>query len=140
MHILCSMKKNKLKISLIIPCALMAFNLMSMSSLEDVSKPYVGVYECKYIMFGDENLLDKFNYVKFELLLNGVYKIEFKDKHNVKGVYRGHYEYDTANNLITIDENVFGNRIKKSFIAEKGAIDVTVQYGDKLLAIKFEMH
>lgn len=133
------MKKSKLKISLVIPCALIAFNLMNMSSLEDVSKPYVGVYECKYIMFGGENLLDKFDYVKFELLRNGVYKIEFKDKNNVKGVYRGHYEYDNSNNFITIDENVFGHKIKKSFTAEKGCVEVNVQYGDKLLAVKFEM-
>lgn len=134
------MKKTiRLRSIAILPFLLALINVASLTGLKEVSKPYLGTYECEYLRIGEENILDKFDYVRFELNPKGIYKIEFKDKNGVKGVYRGHYSFDEKNDLIVIDENIFGKRVSKSFSARSGEITTNVLYGDTLLSIKFKI-
>lgn len=133
------MKHIKLRSLAAIPFLLCAIDLAAMTNLKDISKPYAGTYDCEYILFNGDNLLDKFDYVQMELLPSGLYKIEFRDANGIKGLYRGHYTYDTKEEKITIDENIFGKKVSKTFPVEKGEISVPVQYGDLLLYVKFKM-
>lgn len=132
-------KRNVVKVSLLAPLLLLAANFANMSSLFDIAKPYAGTYECKYVMLGDENILDDFEYIELELLPSNIYKIEFLNSNKIKGLYRGHYSYDEKDGTITIDENIFGQKVKKTFSAKDGVIDIDVQYGKTLLYVKFEM-
>lgn len=131
--------KTKLKISLIVPIFTLAINALAMTGLKDIARPYLGTYECKYARLGEEDLLDTLDYIRFELLPKDIFKIEFRDKNGVKGLYRGHYTFSEKNGEITINENIFGKKVKKTFSAENGAIQVNLKFGDVPLSIKFEM-
>lgn len=131
--------KTKLKISLIVPILTLAINALAMTGLKDIARPYLGTYECKYARLGEEDLLDTLDYIRFELLPKDIFKIEFRDKNGVKGLYRGHYTFSEKNGEITINENIFGKKVKKTFSAENGAIQVNLKFGDVPLSIKFEM-
>lgn len=117
----------------------MALNALALTGLKDVSRPYLGTYECKYVMLGDKNLLDDMDYINFALLPKNIFKIEFRDKKGVKGLYRGHYTFSEKDGEITINENIFGKRVSKTFSAENGVIQVNLIFGDSPLSIKFEM-
>lgn len=130
---------NKLRISLIVPILTLALNALAMTGLKDIARPYLGTYECKYARLGEDDLLKSLDYIRFELLPKDVFKIEFKDKNGVKGLYRGHYTFSEKNGEITINENIFGKKVKKTFSAENGAIQVNLKFGDAPLSIKFEM-
>lgn len=131
--------KSKLKVSIFVPLMALALNAMALTGLKDVARPYLGTYECKYVMLGDENLLDGMEYINFELLPKSIFKIEFKDKNGVKGLYRGHYTFDENEGTITINENIFGKKVNKTFCAEDGTIQVNLIFGSTPLSIKFEM-
>lgn len=131
--------KSKLKISVLIPILTLALNALALTGLKDLSRPYLGTYECKYARLGEADLLEELDYITFSLLPSNIFKIEFRDKNGVKGLYRGHYTFSEKDKTITINENIFGKRVTKTFSAEHGAIEVNLKFGDEALFIKFEM-
>lgn len=131
--------KAKLKVSILVPLMALTLNAMALTGLKDAARPYLGTYECKYVMLGEENLLEEMEYINFELLPKSIFKIEFKDKNGVKGLYRGHYSFNEKEGTITIDENIFGKKVSKTFSAENGTIQVNLIFGSTPLSIKFEM-
>ncbi len=130
---------KKLKISLIAPFLLLAFNLNSMSTLQDIVKPYVGVYECKIMSFGEEDILQKFNFVNLELKCDNKYLLKYEDAHSLKGEYSGDYSYDTRSNILTFSENAENRRYNKSVQVKNGEFDVKINCGGKLLFVKFQL-
>jgi len=133
------MNNFRLRSVFFLPGLAALINVSSMGTLKDLSRPYLGTYDCEYIRMGSEDLLKKFDYVTAELKPEGIFKIEFKDLRGVKGLYRGHYVFDESDGTIKIDESIFGKRVTKSFSAENGEIIANLLYGDKLLAIKFKI-
>lgn len=131
--------KTKLKISALIPILTLALNALALTGLKDVARPYLGVYECKYARLGETDLLEELDYITFSLLHRDVFKIEFRDKNGVRGLYRGHYTFSEKDKTITINENIFGKKVTKTFSAERGTIQVNLKFGDEALSIKFEM-
>jgi len=130
---------TKLKISVLVPLLTLALNVMAFTGLKDIARPYLGTYECKYARLGERDLLEELDYITFALTPKNIFKIEFRDKNGVKGLYRGHYSFSEKDKTITINENIFGKKVTKTFIAERGTIQVNLKFGDEPLAIKFEM-
>lgn len=119
-------------------CTLSACNAESLGTLSAVAHPYAGTYECKYVLFNEQNLLDDFDYIRLELKNDDRFSVYFRDKNGVKGRYFGNYSYDTENNTFTIREKMFGRSLEKTFSVTEGVIDIAVQYGEKMLLVKFE--
>lgn len=113
------------------------FNVSSLGGLKEISKPYLGTYECERIFFGDEEKTDKFDYVRIELMSEGEMKFLFKEKNGAERELEARYTYDTENDMLTVYADLAGAEKTKSFPVEKGTIDVSVRYGGKMLLMKF---
>lgn len=113
------------------------FNVSSLGGLKDITKPYLGAYECEQIYFGNEDQTDRFDYVRMELEPEGEAKLLYKEKNGRKGEIEAKYTYDTESDTLTIIADFMGAEKKKSFPVKKGTIDVSVRYGGKILMMKF---
>lgn len=141
MRILYGMKKQiKLKSAAFCSAALLSpflANVSSLGGIRDVARPYLGVYECEELYFGEENKKDRFDYVRIELLPEGEMKLFYKEKEGRKRTLEARYSYDTKTDTLTVYADVAGEEKKKQFSVEKGKIDVSVRYGGKMLMMKF---
>ena len=113
------------------------FNVSSLGGLKEIAKPYLGTYECQKIFFGDEEKTDRFDYVRMELMPEGEMKLLFKEKNGAKREMEARYTYGTEKDMLTVYADLAGAEKKKSFPVNKGAIDVSVRYGGKMLVMKF---
>lgn len=113
------------------------FNVSALGGLQDIAKPYLGTYECEKIFFGNEDATDRFDYIRIELMSEGEMKLLYKEKEGKRGEAKAEYSYDVEKNVLTITADVMGQEKKKSVPVEKGAFDLSVRYGGKMLLMKF---
>lgn len=133
-------KRTVLKSALLAGAAILSallFDVASLGGLKDVSRPYLGTYECERILFGNEDRTDKFDYVRIELMPGGKMKLFYKEKEGRKGEAEARYTYDTESDSLTICADIAGTEYKKSFPVKDGALELSVRYGDRMLAMKF---
>ena len=133
------MKNDKLKSSLLAGFAtlLLLFPNYKNGSLTEVSKPYLGEYECKEARLGEEELLGDFSYIRLELLPNGKYTLRYCEKEGKKQELKGKYRYDENRETLTL-YLMQGGVFKREFPLKKGKITATVPLGDKTLVLQFE--
>lgn len=134
------MKKYVLKSSL---CAGLAALLLTLApvkgSLKDITKPYLGAYECKSATLGDKEYLDDFSYIRLELKADESFSLYYAFKGGEKKEETGRYKYDGENKSVTLIGKGLGNReFKKSFPLDNGKIFITLSVGGKMLIMEFE--
>ena len=49
---------------------------MRSGTLTDITKPYLGVYECQSAQYNDKDLLENFSYIRKKILINREYEIQ----------------------------------------------------------------
>lgn len=114
-------------------------NVSEMSTLSDLSKPYVGLYECEQIQLGSKDMTERFEYIRLELTYGGDFELTYRSREGNEGGYGGTYSVDTAAHKITLTANAGFVRRSFTFPMENGKIyaDHTVQ--GKLLHAVFSM-
>ena len=110
-----------------------------MSSLRDISRPYVGEYKCKRLQFGGEDELERFEYIKLELKYGGTFRCSYLDTQGNEGEYSGKYKISEENAEITLSAVSGGEEKKFVFPYKKGSVLVTEQLNGKLLFAEFSM-
>ncbi len=133
------MKTTKLKSSLIagLSALLLLFPNFKKGSLTEISKPYLGVYECQQAKLGEEEYLDKFSYIQLELFPKGKYVLRYAEKDGEKQEVKGKYRYDEKKEILTLYLTQ-GGVFKRDFPLEKGKLTATVPLGNKTLFLQFE--
>lgn len=117
-------------------CALCA--LGKSSSLKDISKPYLGEYECKQATYGEKDYLEDFTYIRMELQSNDRFVLSYCDKlTNKKNQVEGEFTYDAQTNTVTLQ---LGDDacIKRQFPLKDGVLLVVTTLGNKILQLRFE--
>lgn len=134
------MKKYVLKSSLCAGIVSLLFALAPVNgSLKDITKPYLGEYECKSATLGKKELLDDFSYIRLELKADETFSLYYAFKGGEKKEATGRYQYDKEKKSITLVGEGLGNReFKKSFPLDKGKILITFTIGGKMLIMEFE--
>jgi len=132
------MKTIKLKSSLL--AGIVALFLLFSgkgSSLKDITKPYLGEYECTNATFNGEDYLDRFSYIRLLLEGDETYSLLFCEKGNERQQVKGNYTYDEKEKTITfsIEENSF---LKRKFKLENGILNIVLPIGNKILLMQFE--
>ena len=132
------MKKVKLKSSLCVglTALLFAFQGAGKTELTDITKPYLGVYDCTQAKLSNQDLLANFDDLKLELKDEGEYVLYVKEKGGKTKKVKGKYHYDSERETITLqvaDCRVF----QRSFPLKKGVLVISVPYGDKTLQLQF---
>ncbi len=132
------MKKAK---KFLLNCALffMPINVQAAlpNSLTEITRPYLGVYQCQQLLFDGKDILDSFDYIKIELKSDGEMVAFYKDKHGKCGDVVTKYEYDERTQLLTVTAEVGSKKIKRSFPLKNGELYVHIHYETKTLTMKF---
>ena len=116
---------------------LFPFSAVKNSALPDITKPYLGEYECKMAKLGEMDLTEEFDSVVLELCKDGAFSIRTKDKLGIMHTQSGKYEYDREKGIVTF---TFGKENERScrFPIEKGKIYITFPFGLKTVRLVFE--
>ena len=133
------MKKQVLKSSLLagITALLLTFSGLREGRLTDITKPYLGEYECKSATLGNEEYVDEFSYIILDLKADETFVLRYKTKNKMKGEEKGEYSYDKEKETITLtlDEK---SQFKREFSLKKGTICIEFPVGAKLFVMRFE--
>lgn len=123
--------------ALLLP-TLFSVNAEKMGGLKEITKPYLGGYECTDARLGSRDLAAEFDDLRLELEGNGTYRVTYVKKGEKKTVRKGRYEYDEKANAVVLKTKYKGKTRKKSFPIENGAIEIEVPMMRKILYLRFE--
>ena len=132
------MKKISLKSSLLagIFSLLLLLPSFLQGDLKDITKPYLGVYECIEATLNGEDFLDKYDYISIELKDNGKFLLYMREAGKKQRKMTGKYTYDREKQEFRV--NGSGNVFKRKFTLQEGVLNVYLQIGSKNLLLKFE--
>ena len=114
-------------------------DVSEMGSLPDLSKPYVGVYQCEKLTLGGEEMLEKFEKIQLELEYKGDFLLSFQTLEGLEGEYEGEYEVSIEDEEIKLSMTSAGAEKYFFFRMEKGEILFDYNLGGKLLHASFKM-
>lgn len=113
------------------------FSAVKKGDLKEITKPHLGVYECKQAQLGTKDLLEDFSSIHLELKDAHHFILYYEDKNGQKNKWEGKYDYNKKEQTITLQldgEYPF----KRSFPLQKGQITVSFPVGNKQLCLIFE--
>lgn len=133
------MKSIKIKSSVVAGLAglLLLFPNVKSGSLTEITKPYLGEYECKSATLGEKDCLDGFSYITLELKPKGIFLLSYKTKSGVKRTENGKYEYDEEKEELTLSLGETGE-IKRKYALKKGVLCMDFSVGKQRLVMTFE--
>ncbi len=105
-------------------------------TLLDVTKVYLGEYECTYAQLGDKEYLKGFDFVTLELKTDGTYLLSFKQKDEKKHTETGEYEYDEKRKTLRFSPRD-KSALKKEFPLVEGVLTISAQIGNQQLIVRF---
>jgi len=101
-------------------------------SVKSLTHPYIGEYECVEGKLGEADLLEKYDYIKFNILDDKTFEMIYKQK-------EGNYSVNEETREITGEIGIFGYKFRESIKIEKGKFTITKNIMGKPLIIKFKM-
>lgn len=116
---------------------LLCFSSLRAGKLTDITKPYLGEYECISARLGERDCLDGFQNVTMELNGDGTFTLHCKELCGNCRKIGGEYSYDEKKESITF--TIKGEReIKREFPLKNGILTVCFQMGEKTAVFQFE--
>ena len=115
---------------------MMAFGDLRANALKDITKPYLGVYQCVEANLGGRDCLDGLEELDLELKSDGTFSLYYKERNRGRKEETGKYVYDPNKKTLTLLGR--GDFLKREFPLEDGILTITMRVGDKLLCVKFE--
>lgn len=112
-------------------------DLNSMTTLSEISRPYVGEYECKTLRLGAEDMTVRFESVKLNLKYDGEFILSYKGKSANKGEWSGRYRVSPDGDEITLSVKESARTVERTFPIDKGTIIVDWNFAGKLLHAEF---
>lgn len=113
---------------------LAACDVNEMSSLEEISKPYTGEYQCEKLLYGAKDYTDLYE-IKLTLEADGSFRLSYRDGHGGEGGYQGQYVYEE--NIIVFTSKNGAKSVSRGFLYENGIISIELPIGGKLLHAEF---
>lgn len=131
------MKHKKIYLIFISLFALLLFSACDKTNLKDVTKPYVGGYECISAKLNDTDYLSHFKYIRLQLENDDEFTLYYLTKQGYKGDEEGEYRYNKDKNSITF-YHIGDYVVHREFPIENGILYITLPLGAKTLALQFE--
>lgn len=143
--ILLSMKRKFLTVIVILAlclCVLPACKIntesFAKSSVKAITRPYIAQYECVEARFGEDNLIEYYDYIKVILLNKNKLEILYKLKDGDKKSIVGTYNVDTETREIDAEVGILGYKFKKKVKVENGEFIISHIIMKKELYMKFQ--
>ncbi len=128
------MKKVKSSILAGLAALLLVLPVWKDTSLKDISKPHLGVYECTQATLGSKDVLGEFSDIRLELKDEESFVVLYKRKKGKTKEWKGKYRYDKERGVFIVEEK--GKR--KEFPFEEGKVTVIFPVGKKNMVLCFE--
>lgn len=123
-------------------CAMLTFlpscDAKNAGSLKSITLPYIAQYECVEASLGEEDLLNRFEYIKITLLDKEKLELAYKSKDGESKSVKSNYNFDVNTHKLTADIGILGYSFKQSTIIEKGKFTISKSIGGKQLIMKFK--
>ena len=105
--------------------------------LKSITHPYIAQYECIEAKLGEEDLLEKFDYIKITLLDKETMELNYKLKEGENKSIKSNYSFDLESRTLTAEIGLLGYTFKQSTVIEKGKFTISKSIGGKQLIMKF---
>ena len=105
-------------------------------TLKDITKPYLGEYECKSAQFGEKDCLEKFSYIRLELKEDGEFVLDYKEREGKKKQVEGKYSYDAEKGILKFTDQIGG--FKREFPLNDGNLTIALPIAGRNLVLLFE--
>lgn len=128
------MKKLRCALSAGVAALLLSLSNAGKGDLKEITKPYLGVYECTEARFGERDCLERFSYIKLELKADETFLLHFCEQGGKKQMQEGRYHYDHTRGVLRLE----GGGMKREFPLEKGILTVVIPFGERTIGLKFE--
>lgn len=135
------MKKRSLKIIILLPLLclfLCAFTIDDSTSLKTLTKPYITTYECTAARLGNENIMEKYDYIKITFLDDKQLEVSLKRKKGKKKSYTCSYTYDQKTKAFSAELGILGFRFKQETKIENGKFTVCMPILGRTLLMNFQ--
>lgn len=117
---------------------LSACDMKNAGPLKSITHPYIAQYECVEATLGDEDLLDKFDYIKITLVNKDTLELNYKLKDGDNKTIESNYDFDVNSHTLTAEVGILGYTVKQSTVIEKGKFTISKSIGGKQLIMKFK--
>lgn len=118
---------------------LCAFTVDANSSVKSLTKPYINTYECRSARLGNEDLLEKMEYLKITFLDEEQLEVSFKRKNGKKNAYQCNYEYDDETNEFSAEIGILGFKYRQSAKITDGKFTLYMSILGKPLVMNFSI-
>lgn len=116
---------------------LCAFTFDPNSSVKTLTKPYITTYECTYAKLGNEDLLEKYDYLKITFLDDKELEVSFKKKNGKRHAYTCDYAYNDDTKQFEAELGILGFRFKQATAIENGKFTISLPIFGKPLVMRF---
>lgn len=103
-------------------CTMAGCDVREMGSLQDLSKPYVGVYECDRLLLGGQDALRDFAYLRLELGYGGDFRFSYETLSGGKSEWEGTYTVDLSKEEIAMTAKSPAGTLSRTFRMENGSV------------------
>ena len=117
---------------------LSACDMKNAGPLKSITHPYIAQYECVEATLGDEDLLDKFDYIKITLVNKDTLELNYKLKDGDNKTIESNYNFDVNSRTLTAEVGILGYTVKQSTVIEKGKFTISKSISGKQLIMKFK--
>ena len=108
-------------------------------NLKEITKPYLGVYECTQAKFGSKDVKSEFKSLTVELTSGGEFCLRYALKNGLRDERCCKYSYDEKTGEIILSpdflpKEIFGK--KNKVVLKDGTITAFIRFGRKNLVMK----
>ena len=107
--------------------------------IKEITKPYIGTYECERLMFGGEDCTEKFVYFRVELTGDGQFIVRAKDKKGKKHGGAAAYRAEDEEGKFVLFQKRFVSTKKIPFEIHGGEKTLSTRFGPKMVSILLKM-
>ena len=115
-----------------------ACEMKNAGPLKAITHPYIAQYECIEATLGEENILDKFEFITVTLQNKDTMELSYKFKDGETKKVKSKYDFDYKTHTLTAEIGLFGYTFKQATVIEKGKFTVSKSFGGKQLIMKFK--
>lgn len=117
---------------------LCAFTFDTTGSVRNLTHPYINTYECTFARFGNENLLEKYDYLKITFLDEKELEVSFKKNNGKLHRYVCDYTYDEETKKVEAEIGILGFKFKQATCIEHGRFTISMPILGKPLVMIFQ--
>ncbi len=133
----------KVKLTALFTAAIMtilllcAFTFDKDASVKTLTDPYITTYDCTFARLGNEDLLEKYEYLKITFLDDKELEVSFKRTNGKRHAYKCDYTYDEETGKFEAEIGILGFKFRQSARIINGKFTLSMPILGKPLIMNF---